>query len=82
MELAPLSIRVNALCPGFVDTPFNTPAYDFIGGRQKAEEFVRRAIPLQRMATASEIAPYAVFLASDESAFVTGQAVLIDGGMI
>jgi dihydroanticapsin dehydrogenase len=81
MELAPRGIRVNALCPGFVDTPFNDPAYNFIGGRHEAEQFVLRAIPLQRMAQPEEIAPYAVFLASDESAFVTGQAVLIDGGM-
>jgi NAD(P)-dependent dehydrogenase (short-subunit alcohol dehydrogenase family) len=81
MELAPRGIRVNALCPGFVDTPFNDPAYAFIGGREEAAKFVARSIPLQRMARPEEIAPYAVFLASDESAFVTGQAVLIDGGM-
>jgi dihydroanticapsin dehydrogenase len=82
MELAPQRIRVNALCPGFVDTPFNQPAYDYIGGRENAEVFVKRSIPLQRMATPAEIAPYAVFLASDESSFVTGQAVLADGGML
>ena len=74
-------IRCNALCPGTVDTPslgdrinaFSDPA-------QARKEFVARQ-PLGRLAKAEEIAELSVFLASDESIFMTGQAVIMDGGI-
>jgi NAD(P)-dependent dehydrogenase (short-subunit alcohol dehydrogenase family) len=81
MELAPDNIRVNAICPGWVDTPFNQPAIDFMGGRATQEEAVRRIVPLQRQAQPGEIAPLFVYLASDESSYVTAQAITIDGGV-
>lgn len=81
MELAPHNIRVNTICPGWVDTPFNTPAIDFMGGRETQEEVVRRIVPLQRQAIPAEIAPLFVYLASDESSYVTAQAITIDGGV-
>lgn len=74
-------IRCNAICPGTVDTPslqdrINT--YDDpVAARQN---FIARQ-PMGRLAQAHEIAPMVVFLASDESAFVTGQAYGNDGGM-
>ena len=74
-------IRCNAICPGTVDTPSlqnRINAYaDPLAARQN---FVARQ-PMGRLAQAHEIAPLVVFLASDESAFVTGQAYGIDGGM-
>ena len=74
-------IRCNAICPGTVDTPSlqeRINAYaDPLVARQN---FVARQ-PMGRLARAHEIAPLVVFLASDESAFVTGQAYGIDGGM-
>lgn len=82
MELAPHGIRVNALCPGWVDTPFNQAAYDMMGGDEKVAEFVEASVPLKRQATPEEIAAYAVFLASTESSYVTAQAVVADGGML
>jgi NAD(P)-dependent dehydrogenase (short-subunit alcohol dehydrogenase family) len=82
VELSPQGIRVNALCPGWVDTAFNQPAYDMMGGDSKVTEFVEGSVPLKRMATPDEIAAYAVFLASDDSSYVTAQAVVADGGML
>jgi NAD(P)-dependent dehydrogenase (short-subunit alcohol dehydrogenase family) len=82
MELAPFNIRVNALCPGFIDTPFNDPAYEFMGGQDAVDRFVREHIPLKRMGLPEEVASYVLFLSSAESSFITGQAVLMDGGMI
>jgi 2-keto-3-deoxy-L-fuconate dehydrogenase len=83
-EYVKQGIRCNAICPGTVDTPSlgeriaaNAAA---AGGLDKAREaFVARQL-MGRLATAEEIAALAVYLASDESAFVTGQAIAIDGG--
>ena len=74
-------VRCNAICPGTVDTPslqdrINANA-DPVAARTA---FIARQ-PMGRLAQAHEIAPLVVFLASDESAFVTGQAYAIDGGI-
>jgi dihydroanticapsin dehydrogenase len=79
-ELAKDNIRVNAICPGWVDTPFNDPAISYMGGKE-AHARVVAAVPLGRQAQPAEIAPLYVYLASDESSFMTGQAILIDGGV-
>ncbi len=81
IELAPDKIRVNSVCPGFVDTPFNQPAITFIGGASVLDELVSKMVPLGRQAQPAEIAPLYVYLASDESAYVTAQAYSIDGGV-
>ncbi|WP_171104033.1 SDR family NAD(P)-dependent oxidoreductase [Ruegeria sp. HKCCD7255] len=74
------AIRFNALCPGFVDTPFNAGFEKQMGGRAKLESYIEQAIPMSRWATVEEIGHGIVYLASDESAFMTGQALVIDGG--
>ena len=74
-------VRCNAICPGTVDTPSlgeRINAFDDPAAARQA--FIARQ-PMGRLALASEIAPLVVFLASDESAFVTGQAYSIDGGI-
>ena len=81
MELAKDNIRVNTVCPGWVDTPFNKPAIDFMGGLHSQAEAVRRIVPLGRQAVPREIAPLFVYLASDESSYMTAQAITIDGGV-
>ncbi len=81
MELAGDNIRVNTICPGWVDTPFNQPAIDFMGGTGAQAQAVRQVVPLGRQAVPREIAPLYVYLASDESSYMTAQAIAIDGGM-
>jgi dihydroanticapsin dehydrogenase len=79
-ELAPAGIRVNTICPGWIDTPFNKPAIDFIGGDGVVEDMVQATVPMGRQGTPDEVAPMFVFLLSDESSYVTSQALIIDGG--
>ena len=73
-------IRVNALCPGWVDTPFNEPAWANFGGREKFLEAMPGLVPLGRISTPPEIARLAAFLLSDDAAYVTGHAFVADGG--
>ena len=74
-------VRCNAICPGTVDTPSLQDRINaFEDPVQARKNFVSRQ-PVGRIAQAHEIAPLVVFLASDESVFVTGQAYNIDGGM-
>ena len=79
-ELAPDNIRANSVCPGWIDTPFNEPAIEFMGGRAQQEEMVQQMAPLKRQGTPEEIAPGILYLASDASSYVTGQELVIDGG--
>ncbi len=80
VDYAPENIRFNALCPGFVDTPFNAGFETQMGGRQALESYVAGSIPMGRWASVEEIAHGIVYLASDRSSFVTGLALVIDGG--
>lgn len=73
-------IRCNAVCPGSVDTPSLRERMRAQGDYEEARRaFIARA-PMGRMATAEEVADLVVYLASDESSFVTGQTHIIDGG--
>ncbi|MCW3007553.1 MAG: short-chain dehydrogenase/reductase [Solirubrobacterales bacterium] len=82
-EGAPRRIRVNTIHPGPVDNEFQHSIEERATGqsRDKAAEIFEGMIPLGRHATAEEVAHLVLYLAADESAFVTGAALPIDGGM-
>ena len=78
LELAASGIRVNAVCPGLVDTPPLRRAFEAFPDRRPIAE---AAIPLGRLAQPEEIARVILFLASDDASYVTGAAVVVDGGL-
>ncbi len=74
-------VRCNAICPGTVDTPsLQARINSFPNPEEARKDFVARQ-PMGRLGTAEEIASLALYLASDEAAFVSGEWVVIDGGM-
>jgi 2-keto-3-deoxy-L-fuconate dehydrogenase len=74
-------IRCNAICPGTVDTPsLGERINAFADPAQARQDFIARQ-PMGRLATAEEITGAAVYLASDESVFMTGQSLIVDGGI-
>jgi NAD(P)-dependent dehydrogenase (short-subunit alcohol dehydrogenase family) len=78
VEFARKGVRVNALCPGPVETPLLMRLFDETPG---AYERRRVHLPMGRLAQAREIASGALFLASDESSYVTGSTFMVDGGL-
>ncbi|HAA67102.1 MAG: short-chain dehydrogenase [Acidimicrobiaceae bacterium] len=77
VELAPHDIRVNAICPGVIFTPLMHS-----GNEEQAEEVIEEIQPLSKRGEGSDIAGMAVFLAGDDSLFVTGQEHIVDGGLL
>ena len=75
-ELGPSNIRVNAICPGLVKTDFSKLLWE----NPDAEKATSQRMPLRRLGEADDFKGVAVFLASDESSFMTGQALTICGG--
>jgi 3-oxoacyl-[acyl-carrier protein] reductase len=74
-EVAPRGITVNAIAPGFIESPMTAALPD------ATIEAVTDAIPLGRMGRPEEIAAWVAFLASDAGAYVTGQTIVVDGGL-
>src|ERR1700757_4483130 len=79
LELAPRKIRVNAIAPGHTETEGNVEAGTFKGG---AGSVLAEKTPLGRLGHVTDIAPLAVFLASDESSWITGEVIRAAGGLV
>jgi NAD(P)-dependent dehydrogenase (short-subunit alcohol dehydrogenase family) len=71
LEYAARGIRVNALCPGFIDTPIIP---------EESKETLRSMTPMQRLGQSEEMAKAVLFMASDDSSFMTGNTLTVDGG--
>ncbi|MGW6021470.1 SDR family NAD(P)-dependent oxidoreductase [Streptomyces sp. NPDC055099] len=87
LELAAGNIRVNAVCPGAVDTPMTNPAQlDPTADPAEAGDAVaglyKKLVPLGRIGRPEEVAALALFLTGDDSAYITGQPFVIDGGWL
>ncbi|MFK8041440.1 SDR family NAD(P)-dependent oxidoreductase [Congregibacter sp.] len=80
LEWAPLNIRVNSVHPGFVETPLVTQALKDREDGEDMQQLLIAAHPVGRLGQADEIANAVAFLASDESSFMTGSELVIDGG--
>ncbi len=86
-ELLPYQVTVNAICPGYVDTPMTNASISNIVARtgmseQKARETLERTSPQHRLIQPEEVAAVAVFLAQETSKGITGQAINVDGGSV
>ena len=79
LELAPRQVRVNAVCPGVIDTPLTDAFLERAEDPDVLRAEYAAASPLNRMGTAREVANCVLFLASDEASFVTGSALVVDG---
>jgi NAD(P)-dependent dehydrogenase (short-subunit alcohol dehydrogenase family) len=76
VEFGPKNIRVNCICPGAIDTPMIAPVVDPL--KKSGQSFMTS--PIRRLGTPEDIAQCALYLASDESGFVTGATIVVDGG--
>lgn len=76
LELAPHGVTVNAVAPGAIDTPLNTRAYT-----PEVRRTYEERIPMRHIGSAEEVAGTILFLASDEARYVTGQELVVDGGL-
>jgi dihydroanticapsin dehydrogenase len=79
-ELAPDEVRVNCICPGWIDTPFNDPYWSFQSNPKAARRVIEEQIPVGRQGQPEEVAGVVLFLASPASRYITGAAIVVDGG--
>jgi meso-butanediol dehydrogenase/(S,S)-butanediol dehydrogenase/diacetyl reductase len=81
LDFARDGIRVNVVCPGWIDTPFNDPAVERSGGVEALAPFIDAMVPIGRQGQPDEVADVVVFLASERSRLMTGSVVVADGGL-
>jgi meso-butanediol dehydrogenase/(S,S)-butanediol dehydrogenase/diacetyl reductase len=79
-DFSPLGVRVNCVCPGWIDTGFNDPIFPGWTPEQ-IQELVDRQVPLGRQGEPEEIAAAVSFLCSQDASYITGHALVVDGGL-
>ena len=77
----PENVRVNAICPGFIDTPMLESFFGSVGGGEDLREEARRVHPLRRYGTPEDVANLVNWLAGDEARYASGQLWVLDGGL-
>lgn len=80
-QLSGSNVRVNAICPGLIETGMTKPVYDMVRAKGK-EDALGKLNPLKRGGVPDEIAQAALFLASDRASYVNGHAMVVDGGLV
>ena len=80
LEVASRQVRVNCVCPGIIDTPLSEQFLDRAPDREALLREYKEVSPMNRTGTPREVADCVVFLASDEASFITGSALVVDGG--
>jgi dihydroanticapsin dehydrogenase len=79
-ELGPLGVRINTIMPGWIDTPFNDPFWQYQRAPDARREEIEQQIPLRRQGEPDEVASMVLFLASREGRYIAGTSIVIDGG--
>ncbi|HZU29232.1 MAG TPA: SDR family oxidoreductase [Bryobacteraceae bacterium] len=82
LDHGPEGIRVNAVCPGYIDTPIMDRWLETVPDREEALRQVLKAQPLGRIGTPRDVAEAVLFLASDAASYISGAALVVDGAMI
>jgi meso-butanediol dehydrogenase / (S,S)-butanediol dehydrogenase / diacetyl reductase len=83
IDYARSGIRVNCVCPGWVDTGFNNPQFEHDAlSDEEIAELIDRTVPMGRQGLPEEMAAAAAFLASDDASYITGQTLTVDGGLL
>jgi NAD(P)-dependent dehydrogenase (short-subunit alcohol dehydrogenase family) len=79
-ELGPLGIRVNTILPGWIDTPFNDPVWQFQRSPESRRREIENQIPLRRQGDPEEVASLVLYLSSVAGRYVAGTSIVVDGG--
>lgn len=82
VELAPRGIRVNCVCPGWIDTPFNDPFWEMQADAEAKQAEIVSDIPLGRQGQPPEVAGLIAYLLGPEARYITGQSIIVDGGLL
>jgi NAD(P)-dependent dehydrogenase (short-subunit alcohol dehydrogenase family) len=79
-ELGPLGIRINTIMPGWIDTPFNDPFWEYQQSPEERRLEIEQQIPLRRQGQPEEVSSMVLFLASPAGRYIAGTSIVIDGG--
>jgi NAD(P)-dependent dehydrogenase (short-subunit alcohol dehydrogenase family) len=82
LGLASARICVNCVAPGWIDTAFNDPYWTRVGDSDETRSALTARIPLANQGTPADVAAAIVFLASPQAGYITGQTIVIDGGLL